>query len=281
MRIDEHITYWNHEQNELFLCGARYDDDSGEMSCALTVILIDLNTKQHTTVVMDRYRADSEIGMPSIAYIEGEYHIIGGSAHSHSKWTLDFSDMTTVAQINELNGISLHGFVELKKAEKCLLFGGYDYRSQETRDTFWEYDILHRQWKKLMLRLPKPLKQFGCVLTVDERYIIVIGGTDQADVCSDAVYIVDLKIMSVRQSDVLCPRYSILNACLYVDPREKLGAEGFVRECAAEMELYIPGDLSKMVGQWFAVQDIHLLVYHSDRGEDVHWRINVAAVMGL
>ena len=66
-----------------------------------------------------------------------------------------------------------------------------------------------------------------------------------------------------------------------MDSREKLATEGFVRECAEEMELYIPGDLSKMVSRWFAVQDIHLLVYHSDRDQDVHYRMDVASVLGL
>lgn len=284
LKIDEHITYWNQQEYELVLCGKRYDalEDSDELSCALTMIIIDFTTRQHDVVVMDRYRFDTEIlESSSIAYINDEYHIIGGSAHSHSRWTPNFADIITVRDVNELYGVSLHGFVELKSARKCLLFGGYDYRSEETRDSFWEYDIEHNRWKKLSMTLPKPLKQFGVVLTADERYIIVIGGTDQEDQCCDTIYIVDLKKMSIRESEVKSPQYSILNACLYVDTREKLATEGFVRECAEEMELYIPRDLRKMVGRWFAVQDIHLLVYHSDRDEDVHYRMDVASVLGL
>ena len=95
--------------------------------------------------------------------------------------------------------------------------GGYNSKYWVSLNTIRSYDIKTKNNKVIDLRIPEEMDSFGCVVTNDEKYIIIFGGVDDRDTPKAGIYIFDMEQMSVRMSKFHCPKHSKYHAILMGD----------------------------------------------------------------
>ena len=52
--------------------------------------------------------------------------------------------------------------------------------------------------------MPHKMNLFGCIVSADERYIVTFGGEGRTE-RMDEIWILDLEVMTWRQSKMKCP----------------------------------------------------------------------------
>ena len=102
--------------------------------------------------------------------------------------------------------------VHVSSQNKLLLLGGYDRDYEDVIDTVRVYSTTKNEWKQLLndngdtIKLPLALSGFGCILTRDERYIVILGGTSGGIGGEEVtIYYLDLWSMEWTKSLVECP----------------------------------------------------------------------------
>eukprot|EP01084_Bolivina_argentea_P232365 391651_1 len=110
---------------------------------------------------------------------------------------------------------------------------------------------------------------YGCILTFDERYILLFGYY--------IVLIFDVNTMEIRKNNAFVP--TIACGCYAVNSNvwTNLLFKGYVKTCLKkENNMFVPIEIIEMVIKWYGRTDvIHLI--RSSTGE--HWKINVEDIL--
>ena len=252
-----HCLAYNETKNELYVYGFH-----------ARIAKFDINTK--TCKLCKETKTFGSY--PSGLFINDKYHIIGGSySNSHSIYNEtenifeSFHEFPTFQDQQIIHSIK-RGIVYLfaKGVNKHDIFG------------IWEYKIREKEWRKTETKLPKQLSEFGCVITNDERFILIFGGYDENDIDdSDEIFIMNLDTMEIKKSDVKCPMGGRFRAAYCYDRGEKMDIliAGYVGKYGVDG--YIPKEIMKMM-EMFCCQDyVHLVEKDSSK----HWRINVDEIL--
>ena len=164
---------------------------------------------------VEQYHLSAEIDNgPATSLINGELHIIGGYKNGkHFVWDNNKKQLKLLHSIQESNkGIQDAALIHIPSQNKLLLLGGYDQDVDSVVDTMRVYSISDNEWKGLLnqngdeIKLPLAVGGFGYILTRDERYVVIFGGTSGSHGGEEMdIYYLDLRTLKWAKSLVECP----------------------------------------------------------------------------
>ena len=139
----------------------------------------------------------------STIFIEDTLHIIGGTHNNkHFIFKPTLQRFKQVHAFKEYpNGFSSHSAVYVRSQSKLLLFGGCaDFN---LLDTIYSFCLLTFKWTKLRIRLPTELRNASCILSGNEKFILIIGGEVERNGVSKPnkeIYVMDVRTFHFRKS---------------------------------------------------------------------------------
>lgn len=227
-----------------------------------------------------------QIQFSSLIFIDNICHIIGGvenedhDAHdSHYIWDEQTKKVKHIHKFNEMKGdISGFGLVYDSHKQQMLLLGGFDSGRTEMkwrRDEIYRCDLSSSSetdwiWTKLDIKLPHGMNNFGCVLTTDNRYVIIMAGLGM-DKNYDDIHVLDLNVMNIFAVDLKFPFDRI---CIAIIMEKKVENEflvqGFVRNEMKEYGMDIPMELINFMCKWYCIEYLHVI-----NEEMKQWKVNV------
>merc|ERR1712176_1377402 len=103
-------------------------------------------------------------------------HIIGGTqSNKHYILRPKLQRFKQIHVFKEYpNGFSSHSAVFIKSQNKLLLFGGC--ANFDCLDTIYSFCLYECKWTKLTKTLPIALKNAFCILSGNEKFILIFGG---------------------------------------------------------------------------------------------------------
>eukprot|EP01084_Bolivina_argentea_P100609 180588_1 len=211
-----------------------------------------------------------------------EIHIFcGETSNKYLIWKPNAIDYELKHTFKEFQSLSNPGLVYLPNQNKLLLLGGYDHRKwKETSiNSIYSFDFLKDKWTKESATLPKSMESFGCVVTTNEKYILMFGGSYNY-VTMDDIYIMDTLSMTIVKSNMKCPNNGDFYAHLeFGFMSNDLIVFGFIRNCWNRQEfvgLRKPSDdIIEMIQMFHFTEIIHLF----DRKKGTQWKIDIVHIM--
>ena len=232
--------------------------------------------------IFDRYDMNIQIGSyPNMICIDGDFHLIGGASNKcHKIWDTEQHKFKDIFKFKEFqSGNYGAGLIYLQSKQELIFFGGYDYSTYTYFDTIWCHKIGDIKWNILNVKLPHKMMNFGYILTFDERFLIIFGGTiKEGDMEEDLneIWFLDLQntltVPKWEKSVVKCPTAGTLYAVLMGSAEDnELLVNGYIREQMKDMELLIPMEIIDLMCLWYSNEIVHLVT----RWGNDHWKINV------
>eukprot|EP01084_Bolivina_argentea_P110003 196490_1 len=163
------------------------------------------------------------------------------------------------------------GIVYVPSKRKIFHIGGSNSSSMFYTNCIFEYCLMNHIWRKCDIKLPIKMSPEACVLSTDEKYILIFGAwiVDEKDQDFDTKYINDIYIwnletMKITKSIRCCPiftcygRKSVVVICNDCD---KL-IYGYLKQyCNAKK---IPNDIMDLLRIWY--QDDYVYLNASNDG---------------
>ena len=221
---------------------------------------------------------------PAILLIKDEYHVIFGSDNvQHLVYNKQSSDNTsdsiTLAAKHTICNEYDHGLedakcVYIESRGQILTFGGNDYGNQHRN--IHKYSFYEDKWSKLPLESVR-YSGFGCVVSMDERYVILFGIKDLAEQGgTGAIYVFDIERMKFNKSNIVCPQnYTDYHAVLMGNAiKDELLVHGWLKSEINKYEIFLPQDMMKLIVRWSSIEWVHLL--SKAQG---HWKIPVDEII--
>ena len=211
--------------------------------------------------------------------INNEFHVIGGSENGkHLKWNDGSKTMDIVHDLDniDLNRIGHQRLIQLK--DKVLMFGGFEYRVSNKSDKIYEYDTKDETWKVLDVKLPTKLYGFGCVSVLNDKFIILLGGSKGVNRNTDDIWIYCVGTKTFTKSNIKCPKRDQYHAFVIGDKhKDQMAVFGYIRSewkiSQIDDYLFPPEYLIRIMGRYYLKQEIHLFNYHIAKRGD-HWKID-------
>eukprot|EP01084_Bolivina_argentea_P165216 287057_1 len=219
--FESNISHICKDKNDFIYCyqpGTAYLTSPNPKHCTLTVsnpkmIIIDAYEK-----TLKQYNTDiPELGTGSKCIIANDqYHIIGGNDNIHHFiWDQKQKLLVKKYVFSKLeSGLSNFGLIYLETQKRLIMFGGIEIGMNSRSNTMWNYSFDSNVWTEMDVKMPVKVDEFGYVITSNERYIILIGGSVSVSVASDAIYVFDIDLMTWHKSKVKPPQYTPFNAII-------------------------------------------------------------------
>lgn len=252
---------------------------------------IKYNHKQKSKWNLYRSSLCSYIGFGSCyAKVNNSIHIIGGgSSNKHAVWILNDTDKSPQYKIlhrfNEMDdneGLTNAGLCYIHSQERLILFGGYNCTEWESQRDILIYDLKRdNSWKRSNVRLPIAMDSFGYVLSMDEKYIIIFGGSDKHNKCMDVIYILDIELMKIRKlNELYCPRKGNFHACIGHDTiNNELLVRGFIKDCWKLNIFKNVRRLSDVVIRLIQSYHFDEVIHLFDKKDGAHWKIKLDKII--
>ena len=221
---------------------------------------------------------------PNILLIKGEYHIIFGSDNRrhlvykstkgscHPIMNILFRPRHTICDDYD-HGLENAKCVYIESKRQILTFGGNDYGNQHR--IVHKYSFYEDKWSKLAI-MPLKCSGFGCILTRDERYVILFGIKDLQKSGIGAIYVFDVEKINFKESPINCPQmYIDYHAVLMGNIMEdELLVFGWLKTDCSECNIYLPIEMMNLIVRWTSIEWVHLL--SKAQG---HWKIPVKQII--
>jgi len=200
---------------------------------------------------------------PYLICIDGKLHSIGGrDSIMHQIYNPDkkeFDDHWEFEEWGNNEGMYWGGLIHVTSKQELLLFGGW--KGWKGLNDIYKYSIPDKTWTLLPQKLPIKAQLFGCVLTPDEKYIIIFGGysAESPRGGTDGIYIWELETMQFRQSAVTCPVKEDFAAFIDIIDIQKIAVYGYINNCIGyEMDI-VPNDIIELIWKWCSDCNVQLL----------------------
>ncbi len=218
---------------------------------------------------------------PILLMINNECHVIlGSNSKCHYKLNLNQKRLDLVYEFAHLSaGLHENGAVHIKSKNMLLLFGGYDYKTDNQFNEIWKFDLsTGNKWVKLQdIKLPKKMSNFAWVLTKNEQYMIIFGGY-----CGERmknIFILDLNEMKFYCSNVrLCDQGYPCAVSMHSGINSDLLIAGFIRNVSKEYDMNIPLELMKLFHTFFDSEIVYL-VHHSYNKKDRLYQVELNDIL--
>ena len=254
-------------------------------------LIINLKTKQMKQI---ETTLDFQAEGRNLLFIQNKIHMIrrkgyNGEKPQHIIFDLDLSAFNVMHEFDNidtsLGAFTEYGFVHLKAKQLMFLFGGWIDGSLASDD--------ERKWHQLSLKVgdkdkkwielesvkfPVKLSHFGFVATLDEQYIIIMGGWINGERISKQIYVFDVEKFMLRECKIECPE-SGYTACVMMNgiPDNDLLIYGYIRKCYEQDEMkdvnYLSDDLILLISKWISDEEIYVIF------GDTHWSVKVSDIL--
>eukprot|EP01084_Bolivina_argentea_P254942 428706_1 len=227
MHETEGFYKYNTKKDKYFVfIDTRIDDDIGSETFSFDYdnnILYSIDTFNRKLIKYDlksktkrTHSFTNFIGLsPVLFVIDRKLHIFGGSTNYHHL-ILDcnsiLKNLTFVEnfRLGNRGRVQGPGGIYVRSQNMLLMLGGLG-RKKDTEqchiyNTIWKYSLITNKWKLFPVKLPLKMIMFGCVLSLNERYIITlcgIVGSDDKEI--DDIFVIDLYEKNVKKSKIKCP----------------------------------------------------------------------------
>eukprot|EP01084_Bolivina_argentea_P139476 245366_1 len=245
--------------------------------------ICDLNVKHKTFVT---YETNLNVYNDSCLIANDELHLVGGYTNrNHLIWDSIEKKFISQYTFDEWKRcIEGAVFVHIPSRNMLLLLGGYDAGAVECLDTIWKYCLQQKKWEKLYTTLPSAMRNFGCIVTANEKYVIVFGGSTLSlynTLPENGIHVLDLDTFETFESKVKCPQQKVYNeykaARVGNTKKQNIVICGFIRRCWSQPEfdniMYPSDDIIKLMQIWYAFDDVHLMAPNGK-----HWKINISHI---
>ena len=228
-------------------------------------------TKQTIKTVTTNINTD---GHPRAIYIHGQLHVIGGGGsfkhliYDESKQKfIEIYDFKSFHSGNTERGFARHTLIYSESRDSMFMFGG---TISPFNKSVFQYMFSSKEWKKLDCESPEKMKGHGCVITEDEKYVIIIAGCDMRN-----IYVFDIDNLSFHECKIKAPSRGWCYSCLISNHKRSLVlANGYIREYYDGE--YFMTELTKIIAEFMMQQDLYWLSFKGSKG---HQRINVSAIL--
>ena len=226
------------------------------------LLAVDLNTSQIT-----KLHKSVLFGIHSnIIYANNNLHLINGDNHYiFNKIKSKFQRKYTLNDTSRNR--SMESVLFLKARNILLIIGKkiHEFSFENNKWSIWD-DLTNQQ-------------QLGCtaVVTRDEKYLILIGGSDVSYKGSDNIGIIDIEKQQYRKSQMKCPKSKKFQAILVGNDgyRKELLVIGYMKNCHKGT---LANDILKLLMQWTCLEELHIIATtRFSQGE--HWKIDLDEIL--
>eukprot|EP01084_Bolivina_argentea_P083569 151311_1 len=212
-------------------------------------------------------------------FINNKFHVIGGVQSAkhliYNEKKKQFDEVYDFQYDQVFGGSAL---INLRKTKQLLLIGGYG--GNKALDTVYSYKYceINPKWNKWDIHTAHRTCFFGCAITTNEDFVILLGGSKDADMETDNISVINLKTNAILISDIVCPNTNNYHAIIMADElNEELVVFGFIRQCW-QNELFssilFPHDsILKLIRSWYSVD--YLYLQECNDTSTHHWKISV------
>eukprot|EP01084_Bolivina_argentea_P299044 515448_1 len=242
-------------------------------------MIVDMKTKDIKIMI----GVDSVGGRNSSAVLaHDKFHIFGGGRGEDKHYIFNEGNkkMDVIHQFAGVfdGGFSFQQTIYLPQKDVIFLIGGFGDCTCDSSDEIYYYD--HKSWKLFDLKLPVGLDAFGCVVTRNEKYIILFGGDDTFGHMRDIIIIIDLENMTIHESSVRCPLNAQFDAVLVdCSIRNQILVNGYVRWCWTLSGCKDIGclcvDVINLIVMWYNEEYVYLKEKYNTR----HWKIQLTKIL--
>ena len=203
------------------------------------------------------------------------YHIF--TVHTHFMWNQEQQKLYQLSGSNTLTNDTLENGITfyLDNEKKCVIVDG------NNANIMYSCSIKDYKWKKHQLHLPT-YNSFGCILSIDQRYILIFGGKTNNKNKSDAIWIINTNTFSVQKSIAKCPKSGEFFACLMGNEVD-LVIDGFIRYCWRSKQFidrnirYPSVDVSRIIKAYYGTGSVHLFC----RNIGNHWKMRLSDILPI
>ena len=244
-------------------------------------ILFRINVLNGNHYVCNRNIFDMDYSMESMIYCNDYIHLI--SSKKHIIWSCIGSSMKNIDTFTKcINGPDreLFSVVHLKKQNCIWLVGGMNTR--DGFDDINQFDLNKFEWKKLTnITLPKKFTNVSCVMSTDDRYLIIMNG-DQMYGENHDIYFLDFNdidmIMKWQKSKIKIAVNDFRIRPILFDQtlsakKMDLFLNGLLRRLS--ILLFIPYDMILLIKKMYSNEILHLVKYAQRKVEHTdHYTIS-------
>ena len=238
------------------------------------LVKINTNCQEFKSINLETSECDG--AHASSLCINGRFHLFGGWEHNkHAIWNdheKRFEDIYEFRESTEdvyKRGFTNHEVVYHKSENKVYLLGGMDKITWTDADDIWCYNVDKQEWNKLDIKLPEPMSSFVAVITMDERYVIIV---------KYDIFVWDLMEMVIKKCDICVPEQFRLGAergCVIGNRQDQdLLVYGYVKRFSSKYTL-ISDDLIDLILKFCSNEWLHLMSF--DRNDN-HWKIEINTI---
>lgn len=250
--------------------------------CEKSMVTVDLETKE-----FNEYSTNiNDINQPFLVNANGTIHGIGGDVSSkHLTWNdsdhsfKEMHDFKTIDNIYEIYGASV---IYVPSKQLILLIGGKDIWNDKMIG-IWKYCLLSNKWSKVK-GIQFDFFQHSAVLTSNQECIVIAGGRDKDNNCTNSMHILDIRDENnyiLRKSSIQCPM-SGSNKIIRSGGgiKDELLTIGWIKHLFNSSEFHhfqFPLDIMQLIAMWFCQETIHWMEREdvADREASNHFAINL------
>eukprot|EP01084_Bolivina_argentea_P035972 66581_1 len=230
---------------------------------SLTSISLDSHSKGNKT----KYKTSDTTIYSDIFFLGNSLFCMGGVTNQLIfQWNSEYKSFTEISKMYNNARLDSFGLVYLKKKHCLMLFGGYDYNTEQMQGDILEFEFKTKTWNKLLISLPMPdtLGDICCITVINERYVLIFGGEHLWGEFNDNIYIYSVEEKILRKSKIKCPSKSVFRAITVNDKmRDEKSVFGFVRKyweiCQINECYFPPYYLLRLIHTFYLVEQVYLL----------------------
>eukprot|EP01083_Nonionella_stella_P030323 83151_1 len=202
-----HTMYHDKDTNTLYL----YGEESH-----MTTIDLNTYTCNPTLDLSNKYSVGRK---PELIRYGSKFHVLlGGSSKHDYIWKQETNEFKVKSSFSLTQGLSGRGLVHVPSDNgpgRLLMFGGYDKGSRKSFKCVWECkDPKKCRWTELKQpQLPRPMSDFGYVVTFDYKFIIILPSRTGPGK-NNQILIWNLRSMKIKQTELRCPVVGMFNAVI-------------------------------------------------------------------
>ena len=208
-------------------------------------------------------------------FINNQFHIFGGfDSPYHFIWNDNIKELEKIHTFNEYSEY-ICGAKAVHIAHKnIILLGGSHGMGDE--NSIHKYDLVKKKWEKLDVTLPHRMREFGAILSKNEKKLVIFGGY------KDMIHILDIETMEWSESRIRCPCKSTKqNWAINVCDNQKRNELLVVAYILDVYEKLIPNDLIGMILEFYSYdyEEVHLFC-NDNECKLHHFKIVLDQILG-
>ena len=229
-----------------------------------------------------------------------QMHVIINQENEHIVWNTKTGDVFSKFLKYQFENISMRttSFVWIPSKDIILMIGAFgchidnlplDNTHYIENVGIWQYCLIEHKWTKLNIKFPYYTVE--CVLTNDEKYVIITGGQMyNNNKWNDDIFILDLtsEDYQLRKCKIKCPQSGNcnywINTVILGGSKDEMLTDGWIKELFKLQQfkhlLLPPTYLIKMISQWYNQPMLHLFYGQPNNMIPArHYEIKVSTIL--